>query len=249
MELYLSLTVRLWSCEPIILALPLNRWWSRPSPRLQPVRGRGELDATDLGNAFDCTRVCVNLQPYDTCNEDIFIYSFVHYNSLSLSFLFCMSPCPLPVHFVAAVPLSEEDFEKLPASTVPEMQRSNLAPVILQLKALGIDNVLRFSFLSVSGSLCILRVAVMCSPTVKGIVVYVFIRTRNVPKMCIATIKWMQFVFLKMSLPPKSANYHSIVSFRVNIVLKIAFIFYYDLLASSSSDYGSGTGASLRSGR
>lgn len=63
-----------------------------------------------------------------------------------------LSAC-LPVHFIAAVPLSEEDFEKLPASTVPEMQRSNLAPVILQLKALGIDNVLRFSFLSVSGSL------------------------------------------------------------------------------------------------
>ena len=30
------------------------------------------------------------------------------------------------------------------------MQRSNLAPVILQLKALGIDNVLRFHFMSVS---------------------------------------------------------------------------------------------------
>lgn len=52
----------------------------------------------------------------------------------------------------------EEDFEKLPASTVPEMQRTNLAPVILQLKALGIDNVLRFSFLSVSPSntMCVL---------------------------------------------------------------------------------------------
>ena len=47
-------------------------------------------------------------------------------------------------------PATEEDFEKLPKSTVPEMQRSNLAPVILQLKALGIDNVLRFPFLSVS---------------------------------------------------------------------------------------------------
>lgn len=47
-------------------------------------------------------------------------------------------------------PPTEEDFEKLPKSTVPEMQRSNLAPVILQLKALGIDNVLRFPFLSVS---------------------------------------------------------------------------------------------------
>ncbi|TRY53916.1 hypothetical protein DNTS_033802, partial [Danionella cerebrum] len=43
---------------------------------------------------------------------------------------------------------TEEDYEKLPETTVPEMQRSCLAPVILQLKALGVDNVLRFSFLS-----------------------------------------------------------------------------------------------------
>lgn len=59
---------------------------------------------------------------------------------------------------------SEEDFEKLPASTVPEMQRTNLAPVILQLKALGIDNVLRFSFLSVSTSVCT-QDGFMSSPT------------------------------------------------------------------------------------
>lgn len=37
-------------------------------------------------------------------------------------------------------------YEGLPAATVPEIQRSNLAPVILQLKALGIDNILRFEF-------------------------------------------------------------------------------------------------------
>uniref|UniRef100_A0A8C0WIH1 Probable ATP-dependent RNA helicase DHX35 n=1 Tax=Castor canadensis TaxID=51338 RepID=A0A8C0WIH1_CASCN len=43
---------------------------------------------------------------------------------------------------------TEDAFDKLPQSTVPEMQRSNLAPVILQLKALGIDNVLRFHFMS-----------------------------------------------------------------------------------------------------
>ncbi|KAF4023635.1 hypothetical protein G4228_015519 [Cervus hanglu yarkandensis] len=43
---------------------------------------------------------------------------------------------------------TEEAFDQLPQSTVPEMQRSNLAPVILQLKALGIDNVLRFHFMS-----------------------------------------------------------------------------------------------------
>ena len=70
---------------------------------------------------------------------------------------------------------SEEDFEKLPASNVPEMQRTSLAPVILQLKALGIDNVLRFSFLSVSSSLCLHRTAVMCSPIVKVIVLYILI--------------------------------------------------------------------------
>ena len=39
-------------------------------------------------------------------------------------------------------------YESLPEATVPEIQRSNLAPIILQLKALGIDNVLRFDFLT-----------------------------------------------------------------------------------------------------
>ncbi|KAG2183343.1 hypothetical protein INT43_006348 [Umbelopsis isabellina] len=43
---------------------------------------------------------------------------------------------------------TEESFMQLRDSSVPEMQRSNLAPVILQLKALGIDNVLRFHFLT-----------------------------------------------------------------------------------------------------
>jgi len=43
---------------------------------------------------------------------------------------------------------TEADFAALAETTVPEMQRSNLAPIILQLKALGIDNVLRFDFLS-----------------------------------------------------------------------------------------------------
>lgn len=39
-------------------------------------------------------------------------------------------------------------YESLMEATVPEIQRSNLAPAILQLKALGIDNVLRFDFLT-----------------------------------------------------------------------------------------------------
>lgn len=43
---------------------------------------------------------------------------------------------------------TESTYSTLPASTIPEIQRSNLAPVILQLKALGIDNILRFDFLT-----------------------------------------------------------------------------------------------------
>lgn len=43
---------------------------------------------------------------------------------------------------------TEAAYHNLPATTVPEIQRGNLAPVILQLKALGIDNVLRFDFLT-----------------------------------------------------------------------------------------------------
>lgn len=43
---------------------------------------------------------------------------------------------------------TETAFNSLPEATVPEIQRSNLAPTILQLKALGIDNVARFDFLT-----------------------------------------------------------------------------------------------------
>ncbi|KAL8616322.1 ATP-dependent RNA helicase [Nucella lapillus] len=42
----------------------------------------------------------------------------------------------------------EESYDQLSPATVPEMQRTDLAPVILQLKALGIANILRFNFLS-----------------------------------------------------------------------------------------------------
>jgi ATP-dependent RNA helicase DDX35 len=36
----------------------------------------------------------------------------------------------------------------LPETTVPEIQRSNLAPVLLQLKRIGVDNLVRFDFLN-----------------------------------------------------------------------------------------------------
>lgn len=42
----------------------------------------------------------------------------------------------------------ESEFLKLKEHTPPEMQRCDLAPVIIQLKALGIDNVCKFDFLS-----------------------------------------------------------------------------------------------------
>lgn len=41
---------------------------------------------------------------------------------------------------------TEENFQALPAANVPEIQRTNLAPFVLQLKALGIDNVVRFDY-------------------------------------------------------------------------------------------------------
>ncbi|XP_038077283.1 probable ATP-dependent RNA helicase DHX35 [Patiria miniata] len=43
---------------------------------------------------------------------------------------------------------TEEDYQNLKTTTVPEMQRTDLSTVILQLKCLGVDNVLRFNFLS-----------------------------------------------------------------------------------------------------
>ncbi len=43
---------------------------------------------------------------------------------------------------------TEDSFHQLPQRIVPEVQRCNLATVVLQLKALGIDDVLHFPFLS-----------------------------------------------------------------------------------------------------
>jgi ATP-dependent RNA helicase DDX35 len=43
---------------------------------------------------------------------------------------------------------TQQEYERLPEATVPEIQRSNLAPIIMQLKALGIDNIVRFDFLT-----------------------------------------------------------------------------------------------------
>lgn len=52
---------------------------------------------------------------------------------------------------------TEQTFEHLPEVTVPEIQRSNLAPVVLQLKALGIDNIVRFDFLTPPPSELVVR--------------------------------------------------------------------------------------------
>ncbi|MCJ1399022.1 hypothetical protein MMC11_002224 [Xylographa trunciseda] len=43
---------------------------------------------------------------------------------------------------------TEHEYQIMAEATVPEIQRSNLAPAILQLKALGIDNIVRFDFLT-----------------------------------------------------------------------------------------------------
>lgn len=43
---------------------------------------------------------------------------------------------------------TEQDFKKLLLSTVPEIQRIHLGPVILQLKTLGIQNVVKFNYIA-----------------------------------------------------------------------------------------------------
>jgi len=43
---------------------------------------------------------------------------------------------------------SEEMFSRLSQTTPPEMQRSNLTTIVLQLKALGIDDIVHFDFMS-----------------------------------------------------------------------------------------------------
>lgn len=54
--------------------------------------------------------------------------------------------------------MTEEDFHaNLPAQTVPEMERSELSWVVLLLKALGIDDILHFEFLSPPASEAMIR--------------------------------------------------------------------------------------------
>ncbi|KAI9738479.1 MAG: hypothetical protein M1818_005376 [Claussenomyces sp. TS43310] len=43
---------------------------------------------------------------------------------------------------------TEASYQGLEEASIPEIQRSNLAPVVLQLKALGIDNIVRFDFIT-----------------------------------------------------------------------------------------------------
>lgn len=52
---------------------------------------------------------------------------------------------------------TEATFRSMAETTIPEIQRSNLAPVILQLKALGIENVARFDYLTPPPSQLMIR--------------------------------------------------------------------------------------------
>ncbi|KAF2188383.1 ATP dependent RNA helicase, variant [Zopfia rhizophila CBS 207.26] len=52
---------------------------------------------------------------------------------------------------------TESAHESLDEATVPEIQRSNLAPVILQLKDLGIDNIARFPYITSPPSQLVVR--------------------------------------------------------------------------------------------
>eukprot|EP00250_Pteridium_aquilinum_P014497 c22029_g1_i2 orf=326-2476(+) len=50
---------------------------------------------------------------------------------------------------------TEDSFEKLDDATIPEIKRCNLASVVLQLKALGIDDILGFDFMDKPSSMAI----------------------------------------------------------------------------------------------
>ncbi|KAF1356690.1 P-loop containing nucleoside triphosphate hydrolase protein [Delphinella strobiligena] len=52
---------------------------------------------------------------------------------------------------------TEAAYDSLDEASIPEIQRSNLAPVILQLKSLGIDNIARFDYLTPPPSELIIR--------------------------------------------------------------------------------------------
>jgi len=52
---------------------------------------------------------------------------------------------------------TEASYHALAQTTIPEIQRSDLAPVVLQLKALGIDNIVRFNFLTPPPSSLVIR--------------------------------------------------------------------------------------------
>ncbi|CAM8947648.1 unnamed protein product [Rhodiola kirilowii] len=51
----------------------------------------------------------------------------------------------------------ESEFLKLPDSTVPEIKRCNLAKVILQLKALGVDDIIGFDFMEKPSRMAIVK--------------------------------------------------------------------------------------------
>ncbi|OXV10645.1 hypothetical protein Egran_01597 [Elaphomyces granulatus] len=52
---------------------------------------------------------------------------------------------------------TQHSYELLPETTTSEIQRSNLASVVLQLKALGIDNIVRFGFLTTPPAELVIR--------------------------------------------------------------------------------------------
>jgi len=77
-----------------------------------------------------------------------FIVITLNYMHALLFLLFMQSESHI-ILFVSIIVhrlFSEADYKALSVSTPPEMQRSDLAMAVLQLKALGIDNVLRFNF-------------------------------------------------------------------------------------------------------
>lgn len=54
------------------------------------------------------------------------------------------------LYYISVFTIAEAEFDRLSPTQVPEMQRSDLSPLVLQMKALGIANIVRFDYIAVS---------------------------------------------------------------------------------------------------
>ena len=127
------------NCAPTTRVRASKPWSSRPFPRLRPTNALGALGASVQASACACVRQ----------GSRSFLFLLLLFYVVFSVHLASIRSVNTPVRVcLCVVPDSEAAYHALAAQTAPEMQRANLAWVVLQLKALGIDNLANFDFLS-----------------------------------------------------------------------------------------------------